>query len=191
MRKLILASKSPARRALLKQAGLKFLSFVPNIKEKKSNTGGVKKLVIDNAFKKAQAAANKFTSGIVIGADTLSLVKGKVIGKPKNKAHAFRILKQISGKPQWVYTGLVIIDIDKRKVYKAHEKTKVYMRKLSNFDIKAYLKKVNTIDKAGSFDIQGLGSTFIYRIEGCFYNVVGLPLARLGTILEKIGVNLF
>jgi len=83
-----------------------------------------------------------------------------------------------------------VIDIDHRKTLTAHEKTKVCMRPLSDTQIMNYFKKVSPLDKAGSFDIQGLGALFIDRIEGCYYNVVGLPLARLAVLLEKVGVTI-
>ena len=93
--------------------------------------------------------------------------------------------------PQWVYTGLAVIDIDNGKTFTAYEKTKIYMQRLSESAIKKYFKKVSPLGKAGGFDIQGPGSIFIDRIEGCFYNVVGLPLAKLAKMLKKSGVDIF
>ena len=87
------------------------------------------------------------------------------------------MLKRLSHKPQWVYTGIAVIDKDKNKTLVAHEKTKVYMDRLGDEEINNYFAQVYPLDKAGSFDIQGFGSVFIDRIEGCFYNVVGLPMA--------------
>ncbi|MFA5008956.1 MAG: Maf family protein, partial [Candidatus Omnitrophota bacterium] len=115
----------------------------------------------------------------------------KIIGKPKTLDEAFKTLKTISKKPQWVYTGLAVIDIDKNRIFTDYEKTKIYMLPLSGRQIKNYFKKVSPLDKAGSFDIQGLGGIFIDRIEGCFYNVVGLPLAKLARLLKKTGIEIF
>jgi len=191
MRKVILASKSKARQKLLKQIGLKFRVAESRVREKRALRTRCSDLVIGNALLKARDVAGRLNSGVVIGADTVVLVGRRIIGKPRDAKDAFNTLKLLSKKPQWVYTGLAVIDIDKDAVYKAYEKTKVYMRVLSDAQIRAYLKKAPALDKAGSFDIQGLGGMFIDRIEGCFYNVVGLPLAKLTRMLEKAGIGIF
>ncbi|MFH1505060.1 MAG: Maf family protein [Candidatus Omnitrophota bacterium] len=190
MPKIILASKSKARIKLLKQIGLKFRVEVSGIKESRSLKIKREDLVIANALSKARDIADKFKSGIVIGADTIVLAGKKVIGKPKDNKSAFKILKLLSKKPQWVYTGLAVIDINKNKVWTAYDKTKIYMQSLSDEQIKSYFKKVSPLDKAGAFDIQGPGSIFIDRVEGCFYNVVGLPLSKLAKLLKKAGVDI-
>ena len=115
----------------------------------------------------------------------------KIIGKPKNIEDAVKTLKLLAKKPQFVYTGLAVIDVDNNKTYTAYEKTKVYMCPLTDKEIRAYFKRLSPLDKAGSFDIQGLGAIFIDRIEGCYYNVVGLPLAKLARILKKTGIDIF
>lgn len=191
MRKIILASKSKARRDLLKQIGLKFRVIESRVKEKRKLKKKCSDLVIENASRKAKDIAGKLSSGVVIAADTVALAGGRIIGKPKNMKDAFKTLKILSKTPQWVYTGLVVIDIDNDAIFKTYEKTKVYMYALSDAEIKTYLKKTHTLDKAGSFDIQGLGGMFVRRIEGCFYNVVGIPLAKLAIILEKTGAGIF
>lgn len=191
MRKIILASKSKARRKLLRQIGLEFQVAESSAKEARSPKEGCSKLVMRNALKKAEDVAKRFDSGVVIAADTAVLVGKRIIGKPKNTKDAFRTLKILSQKPQWVYTGLAVVDIDNGKTLTAYDKTKVYMYPLSDKQIKNYFRKVSPLDKAGSFDIQGLGGIFIDRIEGCFYNVVGLPLAKLAKMLKKVGVNIF
>ena len=146
---------------------------------------------MDNALKKAKDVAKRYHSGIIIAADTVVLSGKKIIGKPKDLDDAFKTLKIISRKPQWVYTGMAVIDIDNNKVLTDYEKTKIYMYRLSDRQIKNYFRKVSPLDKAGSFDIQGLGSIFINRIEGCFNNVIGLPLAKLAKMLKRIDVDLF
>ncbi|MFH1848213.1 MAG: Maf family protein [Candidatus Omnitrophota bacterium] len=190
MRKIILASRSKARQKLLKDIGLKFTVARSNVREQSSLKSGCKNLVIKNALAKAKDVAARFNSGIIIAADTAVLVGKRVIGKPKNIKDAAKTLRILSKKPQWVYSGLVVIDIDNGKIYKDYERTKVYMSRLSDKQIKNYFKRVSPLDKAGSFNIQGLGGIFIERIEGCFYNVVGLPLAKLAKILRKTGIDL-
>lgn len=215
MRRIILASQSKARQKLLKQIGLRFRVVKSAFKErrhfstnKKSASGSIqlnnvrlvamnKKvedrcavLVMENALGKARETARNFDKGIVIAADTVVLSGRKIIGKPKDTKEAFKILKLLSEKPQWVYTGLALIDIDRGEALLDYEKTKIYMHPLSDEQINSYFKKVSVRNMAGSFDIQGLGGIFINRIEGCFYNVVGLPLAKLARMLEKLGVKL-
>jgi len=185
MREIILASRSRARRKLLKDAGIKFRVAESNIKESRVLKRKYGDLVIGNALKKAEDVSAKFDSGLVIAADTIVLVGRKIIGKPKNLKDAFNTLKLLSRKPQLVYTGLAVIDIDKNKTFTAYDKTRVYMRPLSDREIRNYFKRVSPLDKAGSFDIQGPGRIFIDRIEGSFSNVVGLPLEKLAKILKK------
>jgi septum formation protein len=191
MRKIILASRSKARQALLRQIGLKFKVARSNVKEGRLLKQGCDRLVVENALKKARDVAKRFESGVVIAADTVVLVGKKIIGKPKNLNDAFKTLKLLSRKPQWVYSGIAVIDIDNNETFTAYDKTKVYMYKLSDAEIRNYFKRTSPLDKAGSFDIQGLGGTFIDRIEGCYYNVVGLPLAKLAKILKKIDSDPF
>ncbi|MBU0549171.1 MAG: septum formation protein Maf [Candidatus Omnitrophica bacterium] len=191
MRRIILASKSRARKKLLAQIGLKVEIAVPDIREKRLLKSSCRDLVIANALIKAKSVAGHFAAAVVIAADTLVTASGEIIGKPKNKRDAFNTLRILSKKPQWVYTGLAVIDVAAGKVFTACGKTKVYMRRLTEQQIRSYLKRVSVLDKAGSFDIQGPGGIFIERIEGCFYNVVGLPLSKLTKILEKLGVDIF
>jgi septum formation protein len=190
-RRIILASRSKARRKLLNDVGLKFTVRTSKVKEKRLIKTDCGDLVTVNALLKALDVAGRTKSGIVIAADTVVLVGNKIIGKPKNIKDAFRTLRLLSRKPQWVYTGIAVIDIDNHKRYTAFDKTKVYMYHLTEKEIKNYFKRVSPLDKAGSFDIQGFGGVFIDRIEGCFYNVVGLPMAKLAKILKEVGVYVF
>lgn len=191
MRKIILASASKARQKLLKQIGLKFTVSESKIKESRSLKKSCRELVVKNAQLKAQDVARKVKSGIIISADTVVLAGKKIIGKPKNLQDAFRTIKLLMKNPQWVYTGLAVLDLDQNKLLIGYEKTKIYMYPLTDTQIKNYFKRVSPMDKAGSFDIQGLGAVFIDRIEGCFYNVVGLPLSKLAKMLKRLGVDLF
>jgi len=191
MRKIILASRSKARQKLLREIGLDFTVAPSKTKEKRRVKTNCADLVMENALNKAADVAKRFHSGIVISADTVVLVGKKIIGKPKSIKDAFHTLKLLSRKPQWVYTGIAVVDIDNNKTYTDFDKTKVYMYRLSDKQIKNYFRRVSPLDKAGSFDIQGFGGAFIDRIEGCFYNVVGLPMAKLARILSKGGINVF
>ena len=191
MRRIILASQSRQRQRLLRQIGLRFVTAGSDAREDKRLKGSCADLVTGNAVRKAKDVAKRFDSGVVIAADTVVLAGRKIIGKPRDIEDAFCTLKLISRKPQWVYTGLAVIDIDNKKVLTDHERTKIYMYRLTDRQIRKYFKRVSPLDKAGSFDIQGLGSIFINRIEGCFNNVIGLPLAKLAKMLKRLDVDLF
>lgn len=192
MRNIVLASRSKPRQKLLRQVGLKFKVVAADTKESSSLKGrSCGELVVENAVRKAKHAAKTLDTGVVIAADTVVLVGRRIIGKPRNMADAVNSLKTLSRSPQWVYTGVAVYDVDRGKMFTDFEKTKVYMYPLNDAQIRKYLGKISPFDKAGSFDVQGPGSIFIDRIEGCFYNVVGLPLAKLGRLLKKTGVNIF
>lgn len=186
---IYLASGSPARQELLKFYGLKFRVIASGVCELQEE-GAPSRLVMRNALRKAQAVAAKIEKGIVIAADTIVVQKGRIFGKPNTLADAARMLMVLSRGPQWLYTGLAVIDKQKGSTLVDYEKTKIYMDRLSPKDIRRYFRKVSPLDKAGSFDIQGRGAFFIRRIEGCFYNVVGLPMRRLYRMLKAVGVDL-
>ncbi len=189
---IYLASKSKARKKILKSLGLKFKVMSVDVKEKRRlGTLSYPGLVKANALDKAKAVAAKVRSGIIIGADTICVQGGKIFGKPHDLKDAKIMLKKLSEGPQFLYTGIALIDKNRRKTYLSYEKTKVYMDRLSDKEIDAYFKKVSPLDKAGSFDIQGRGALFVRRIEGCFYNVVGLPLRKLYKMLKKSKVRAF
>lgn len=190
--RIILASASPQRRKLLKAAGVKFSVIPSAAKELHRITGNCASLVEHNALLKARAVAAGLKSGIVIGADTIVYASKphRIIGKPKNLKEAKKILKWFFSGPQWVYTGVAIIDVANKKTWVDYEKTKLYMLELSDEEIDRYHGKTNPLDKAGGFDIEGRGGLFIRRIEGCYSNVIGLPMAKLRIMLKKVGVTI-
>ena len=191
MRNIYLASDSRARKKLLDVFGLKFKVIPSKVKEeKKVGNLSYAELVKGNALAKAKNVAERVKSGIIIGADTIVVQGEKIFGKPKDLKDAQRMLKRLSRKPQWLYTGIALIDKDRHKMKLGSEKTRVYMDKLTDEEIKNYFARVSPLDKAGSFDIQGRGAFFIRRIEGCFYNVVGLPLRRLYRMFKEAGIKL-
>lgn len=191
MRKIYLASASKARRELLSKTGLKFKVLPVNVREIKKLKGkSFGRLVELNAINKARAASKSIRHGIIIAADTFSVQDAKIYGKPRDLKEARRMLKKFSRAPQTVYTGLAVIDKDKKKTLVSYDKTKVYMHKLSDKQISDYFARVSPLNLAGGFDIQGRGAIFIRRVEGCFYNVVGLPLARLYRMLKALDVKI-
>jgi len=192
MRKIYLASDSRARRKLLRIFGLSFRVLPGRIKEKKERHNlSYAALVKSNALAKAKDAAGRVKNGVVIAADTIVVQGRSIFGKPKDLKDAQAMLKKLSSQPQWLYTGLAVIDKERNKVFLDYEKTKVYMDRLSDKQIKEYFKRVSPLDKAGSFDIQGRGAFFIRRIEGCFYNVVGLPVRKLYLMLKELDIKVF
>ena len=185
--KIFLASKSPRRRKLLKQLGLKFKSFSVDLHEEILDGEHPVQTVKRLALHKSQKAVKKVDSGIVITADTIVVLDSEIIGKPKNENDAFKILSKLSGRTHTVYTGFVIHNIDTNKKIIDYEKTKVTFRKLSATEIKDYINTGSPMDKAGAYGIQDdFGAVFVKKIDGCYYNVVGLPLAKLYRSLLQI-----
>ena len=190
MKKLILASASPHRKKLLRLLNLPFIVRASAVQEEQTTRASCADLVKKNALKKARDVARNFQDGVVIGADTLVCLKnGKIIGKPRHLKEAKKTLKALSGGPSWVLTGIAVIDVKEKKTLLDVETTKIYMEKMSRKEISQYYREISFRDKSGGFDIQGKGSAFIKRIEGCYYNVVGLPLAKLYRLLKKVGVS--
>jgi septum formation protein len=189
---IILASSSPRRKELLTQLiGSNFMAKESAYKE--NNTLDMKPvdLVSYHSSNKAKDIKNTFNMGIIISADTIVVHKNKVIGKPKNEDDAIKILKNISGNEIEVITGLTVIDVNNNKEINESETTKVKIKELTDEEIKDYVDTGEPLDKAGAFGIQGKGAILVEKIDGCYSNVVGLPLFRLSKILRKLGINIF
>jgi len=190
MKKIILASASPQRRKLMKILGLPFSVVPSRAIEITRITKGCAHLVKTNAYRKAIEVAERQKTGIVIGTDTVVyLSNGRLVLKPGSLQEAKKNLKELMSKPHWVYSGVAVIDAQSGRVELGYEKTKVFMTKLPDKEIDRYHRLVSPLDKAGGFDIEGKGALFIPRIEGCYFNVVGLPLAKLASMLKKFGIN--
>lgn len=184
---IYLASKSPRRRKLLKQLNLKFKSFSVDIDESLHKKEKPSDAVIRLSKEKLESAKNIIDSGIIITADTIVVLGKKIIGKPVDEKDAFRILKLLSGKTHIVYTGYSVYNSYNGKTITEYEKTKVTFRILTIDEINEYIKGGSPMDKAGAYGIQDdFGAVFIKKIDGCYYNVVGLPLAKLYHALLRI-----
>jgi len=181
--KLILASASPRRQELLKTAGFNFEVIPANIDETPNPSHTPEQLVRSLAEQKCEAIHNTMPKEIVIGADTVVVIDGLILGKPSNKAEAFDMLKRLQGHPHIVYTGVSIRS--PQKYVSFVESTKVYMRALSDEEIHEYIATGEPMDKAGSYGIQERGATLIERVEGDYFTVVGLPLCRLSLALKE------
>ena len=182
---IILASKSPRRADLLKQIDLEFEVYPSEIEEPQI-TESPAMAVQELALTKAKAVAAKFDAGIVLGADTVVVIDGQPIGKPENDTHAVEILTLLSGNRHEVITGVALIDIQRKNEVVWVENTAVYFRTLHQSEIWAYVRSGESSDKAGAYGIQGSAGAFVERIEGCYFNVVGLPLASLTVQLWKL-----
>lgn len=184
---VFLASKSPRRRKLLKQLNLRFKSFSVDMDEKILPNEKPSNSVIRLSQEKLELAKLKAKNGIIITADTIVVLNKKVIGKPANKKDAFRILKLLSGKTHVVYTGYSIFNFGNNKTISEYEKTEVTFRDLTTEEIEEYVNGGSPMDKAGAYGIQDdFGAVFIKKINGCYYNVVGLPLAKFYHALLRI-----
>lgn len=187
MKKLILASSSPRRAELMKQIGLNFEIKVSSVDEALLPGLSPPELVERLAERKAAAVARELNDGIVIGADTVVVWREQVLGKPLNEAEAFDMLSKLQGGVHEVFTGVALIDARSGKVLVSHEKTRVFFRAVEEEEISRYVASGEPFDKAGAYGVQGLAAIFIKRLEGCYTNVVGLPLARLSVMLKDFG----
>lgn len=186
---IILASGSPRRKELLAGLGLQFEVLVSDVNEEIEEVLPPHQLVEVLACKKAEAIAAKVSRGIVIGSDTIVVLNGEILGKPKNEEDAFSMLSRLQGNLHTVYTGVSLIDAESRRSEVAYQATQVKMKSLSVEQIRHYIATKEPLDKAGSYAIQGIGATLIEGIEGDFYTVVGLPLALTAEKLKSFGVD--
>lgn len=184
---IYLASKSPRRRKLLKQLNINFKSFSVDVNENIGKTEKPAHIVKRLANKKLLKAKEKVNNGIIITADTIVVLDGKVIGKPANTKNAKTILKKLSGRVHKVYTGYSVWNSEKNIIITDYEKTIVEFRNLFDREIDDYIYGGSPMDKAGAYGIQDdIGAVFIKKINGCYYNVVGLPLTKIYQALIKI-----
>lgn len=171
---IILASSSPRRAKLLKDAGIEFVVEPSDIEEVIDEHLEPKDIVIDLAKQKAQAVSLKHPDDIVIAADTIVVFNREILGKPKDEAHAYEMLKMLSSEQHQVYTGVAIQKGE--KINSFYTRADVLMKQLSDLEIKEYIQTKEPLDKAGAYGIQGLGSKLVERYQGDFFTIVGLPL---------------
>jgi len=186
--KIILASASPWRKKLLERAGIQFTVAVSGHKENLAQKLAPRRLVQKLALEKARLVAKRHQDALVIAADTVAVFEGKVLGKPRSLAGARKILRALSGSRHSLITGFVILDTKTGRAVMKSVETKVWFRKLRRDEIDAYVRTKEPLTVAGAYAIQGGGASFAKRIDGDFYNVVGLPLAMVVEELRKFGV---
>ena len=185
MKSFVLASGSPRRRELLAQLGVNPIIWASDIAENNSSNERPESMAMSLALQKALEASSKFQNDIVLAADTIVVVDGRVMGKPRDNDEAYYMLKDLSGRSHEVITGFAIIDNSENTKVVEYEKTLVTFRTLDHERIMAYIDSGEVLDKAGAYGIQGKGALLVEKIEGCYFNVVGLPLSRLEANLNK------
>ncbi|ERJ12428.1 Maf family protein [Haloplasma contractile] len=183
MNRIILASQSPRRKELLTMLGYDFTVQKSDVDETVSESMPTDDVAVYLAELKGEAVLKKFPGNIVIAADTVVINNDSILGKPKNEDDALEILKTLSGQEHKVITGVAILTDDKMISFSS--KTTVSFYDLSDYEIKQYIDSKEPMDKAGAYGIQGLGGLFVKNINGDFYSVMGLPIAKLNKELKR------
>ncbi len=189
-KKIILASASPRRKQLMEMLGLDFEILKPVTNEQFDNLLCIDENIKNITYKKACSIIDKYSilNALIIAADTVVIHGGTVLTKPKDDIEAFNMLQKLSSQTHEVLTGVYVLDtLSGKAIYKS-KKTKVTFKNITQAEISAYIASGEPFDKAGAYGIQGLGSVFINRIEGCFYNVVGLPISLLYDLLKEFDI---
>ncbi|HEY6290207.1 MAG TPA: Maf family protein [Terriglobia bacterium] len=184
--RLILASSSPRRQELLRQAGYEFEVRPSSVPEEhvvgETPEDFVRRLATAKAL---QVAAGSPTGSVVLGADTVVVVRGEILGKPLDAEDASRMLSMLSGRAHQVVTGVCLVRAPDRMVAVKHAATRVRFRRLDEAEIRDYVASGEPADKAGAYAIQGRASRFVTRIAGCYFNVVGLPISLVDELLRS------
>ncbi|KAI4453109.1 bifunctional dttp/utp pyrophosphatase/methyltransferase protein-related [Holotrichia oblita] len=183
--KIILASASPRRRELLSAVGLTFEVVIDTSEEKIDYALSLREIVMDLAKQKAENVSKAINNdeSVIIAADTMVVRDNIILGKPKDEKDAFLTLQRLSNGWHEVYTGIVVYQRNANLLVMDYEVTRVKFRTIGDDEIKRYISSGEPMDKAGSYGIQNKGALFVERIDGDYFNVVGLPLCKLGKIL--------
>lgn len=188
MKEVILASSSPRRKVLLNSIFKDFGSITPVVDEDSISEKDPVSLVRKLSFLKASTVSENLTnSNVIIGCDTVVCIEGEILGKPKDKNDARKMLEMLSGNKHEVITGVCVIY--QNKIHQFEKTTKVTFYKLTDTQIENYINTAEPYDKAGGYGIQQAGGLFVKKIDGDYYNVVGLPIAKLNRLLVKLKVK--
>ena len=192
MKRLVLASGSPRRQDILKQLGLEFEVMISRINETFPKGCSPEKAAVAVALRKTRDVMQKVKfPAIIIGADTIVVLKGEIMGKPADAGQAFEMISALAGKQHTVITGIAVADNTTGEERTGYQLTLVSMKEIPPDRIRKYITTGEPFDKAGAYAAQGKASLFIDEITGCYLNVVGLPVAKLDSMLRSMGVDLF
>lgn len=183
---LILASSSPRRKELLHSLGLPFVVDVKPIKEDVPADLEPAAVVEMLSLQKAQAVAVNHKKGLIIGADTVVVWDDEILGKPHDQQQAREMLKKLQGTVHYVYSGVAVVNALNGSSVVTHQRTKVFLKPMGDEEINRYVATGEPMDKAGAYAIQGIAAIFVEKIEGCYFNVVGLPLNSLAHLLKQM-----
>jgi septum formation protein len=188
--RLILASGSPRRRALLAALGLEFEVLVSGAEE--TFEGAPEVMVVRNARAKRDDVVERVSEpSVVIAADTLVFLEGRVLGKPRDLDEAAAMVALLAGRTHQVLTGLALVDTGTGDAAEGFERTDVTFRQLTPHEVDRFVQAVRPVDRAGAYTVDGPGSLLVERYEGCYANVLGLPIVRLDRLLRELGYGLF
>jgi septum formation protein len=183
MKNLVLASQSPRRKELLGILGIPFSVIPSSIDEMPVPNESPDDFVVRMAREKGMEVASRVTQSVILSADTIVTIDNEILGKPTDHADARRILRKLSGREHWVYTAVCVIDQISGQLQEGLESTKVWFDAINEQQINEYLEREDVLDKAGEYGIQGYASIYIPRIEGNYFNVIGLPLPMVRQFL--------
>ncbi|MBI2425635.1 MAG: septum formation protein Maf [Candidatus Hydrogenedentes bacterium] len=191
MTPIILASASPRRRALLQALGIEFEVVTSDAPETNSGASPESIVIANARIKRDDVCRRLEREGIVIAADTLVFKGGHVLGKPATLDEARQMLRQLSGHTHQVVTGIAIVNTSDGRECEGSEVTDVHFRPLPDHEIDRFVEIVRPTDRAGAYTVDGPGSLLVERYDGCYQNVLGLPMVRLHALLQEIGVDLY
>ncbi|WP_322907906.1 Maf family protein [Paenibacillus campi] len=192
-RMIVLASASPRRKELMASLQLEFEVVPSDADESVPSEWTPEQVVTELALRKANAIRQqvqaRWQDALIIGSDTIVVLDGRIFGKPAHEAESAAMLTMLQGRMHHVYTGIACVDAATGHTRTDYSRTSVHMKPLTPERIRAYVHSGEPADKAGSYAIQGIGSTLVERIEGCYFTVVGLPVPLLSDMLEEFGVS--
>ena len=186
MTPLVLASQSPRRKELLAVLGRPFSVVPSSIDENPAPGETPETFVVRIAREKGMEVASRVPHSVIISADTVVTLDGEILGKPSDEKDAVRMLKKLSGRDHWVYTAVCVINQEKEKTAEGLDRTRVWFNAIDEAAIRNYIRREDVLDKAGAYAIQGYAAVFIPRIEGNYFNVMGLPLPLVYDLLCRI-----
>ena len=180
---LVLASQSPRRKELLSILGIPFSVVPSSIGEAPAAEEKPEEFVVRLAREKGVEVASRVSHSVILSADTVVTLDGEILGKPADEQDAVRMLRKLSGRDHWVYTAVCVVNQLKQETLEGMDRTRVWFNPLHEVQILDYIRRENVLDKAGAYAIQGYAGIFIPKVEGNFFNVMGLPLPLVYELL--------